>query len=324
VPVDLHKQLPQCDFFYLIRGKEREALNFFQKNGCKTVISIRNKYAKRRFERFLIGYNENRHELYFSFYNIASSQRIRHYELLLKLMYGKKISKKIYKIVYPNNYLEKFKKIIQPFSKAKKIIIGYKNDIKRIIRKIYKRIPDIDIEDDFFSLSYYKNERLIITGHAFGWMMKEIILSLLRMVKIRQVFYIGNCGTLEDLKIGQIIFPNNLFYLGRRKIVVNNILFPQNNYSIRHLSVSTPFVETHNFITENRKKYKTIDVELYDIAKNILNTNKNIKLGIALLVSDKPGKKENKASVCNEYYFQRSLQQVLEEIIKLVLPNESR
>ncbi len=320
IPDRFHKQLVECDFFYLIRGEEMEALNFFKKKGCEIAVVIKNKYAKKRFERFLIGYNEYSNELYCSFYNIASLQRLRHYELLLKLIYGRAINKKLYKVLYLNRYLKQLEKTVKSCCDAQKIIIGYKENVKKIIQKNYKQNPDINIEDDYFSLSYYHNERLIITGHAFGWMIKEILSSIIHRTKIKQLFYIGNCGALNNLKVGQIIFPNNLYYSTRRKIAIDNILSPKNHNSISHLSVSTPLVETNNFIIKNRKKFSTVDVELYDIIRKASDTKRKILLGVALLVSDKPGRKENRALVSDERRFQRSLNCVLEKIIKLVLP----
>ncbi|MBU0722392.1 hypothetical protein KKA93_02990 [Patescibacteria group bacterium] len=320
VPHRFHKQLIKCNFFYLIRGEETEALNFFKKKGCKIAVVIRNKYAKKRFERFLIGYNEYNDELYCSFYNIAGLQRLRHYELLLKLIYGRVINKKLYKVLYSNRYLKQLEKTVKSCCDAQKIIIGYKENVKKIIQKNYKQNPDINIEDDYFSLSYYHNERLIITGHAFGWMIKEILSLIIHQTKIKQLFYIGNCGALNNLKVGQIIFPNNLYCSTRRETAINNILSPKNYNSISHLSVSTPLVETNNFIIKNRKKFSTVDVELYDIIRKTLDSKRKILLGVALLVSDKPGRKENGALVSDERRFQRSLNCVLEKIIKLALP----
>lgn len=220
VPSRFYKQLLKCDFFYLIRGEEKEALNFFKKKGCEIVIIIRNRGAKKRFERFLVSYNKKNEELYCSFYNIASLQRLQHYELLLKLIYGREINKKLYKVLYPNKYLKRLEKMVKSCNDAEKIIIGYKENTKNIIRKNYKQNPNINIENDYFSLSYYQNEKLIITGHAFGWVMKEILALIFQQTKIKQLFYIGNCGALNDLKVGQIIFPNNLFYSTRHKIAI--------------------------------------------------------------------------------------------------------
>jgi len=90
--------------------------------------------------------------------------------------------------------------------------------------------------------------------------------------------------------------------------------------SINHLSVPTPLVETNDFIIKNRKKFSTVDVELYDIIRKIFDTKRKILLGVALLVSDRPGRKENGALVSNERRFQRSLNCVLEGIVKLALP----
>ncbi|MBI2645242.1 hypothetical protein HYW94_03675 [Candidatus Uhrbacteria bacterium] len=321
IPADFHRFLPACDFFYLIRGEEKEAFSFFKKNGCGSAIVIKNKQAKKRFEKFLIGYNKQSDTLYCGIYNIASIQRMRHYELLLIAIYGKEISKKLYKTVYQSRYFKKIKKIIQSCFSAKKIIIGYKDNTKRIIKKFYKQTPDIDIEDDYFSLSYYKSEKLIITGHAFGWMMGNIVSLIVQLTKIDRVFYIGNCGALSDFKIGRIIFPNNLSYFARSKvIIIDNILNQKNNYSFKnHLSVPTPLIETNDFIIKNRKIFSTVDVELYDIVKNILHINRNVLFGVALLVSDRPNRKENCALVYNEYFFQRSLKYILEKVTRLAI-----
>jgi len=239
----------------------------------------------------------------------------------LKLIYGRTITKKLYKILYPNRYLKQLEKTVKSCCDAQKIIIGYKRHVEKIIKKNYKQNPDIDIEDDYFSLSYYRNERLIITGHVFGWMMKEIMSLIICRTKIKQLFYIGNCGVLNNLKVGQVIFPNNLYYYStRHKIAIDNILSPKNHNSISHLSVPTPLVETNNFIIKNRKKFSTVDVELYDIIRKASDTKRKILLGVVLLVSDKPGRKENGALVSDEHRFQRSLNCILEKIIKLALP----
>ena len=184
VPRRFHKQLLKCDFFYLIRGEEKEALNFFKKKGCETAIIIRNKFAKKRFERFLVSYNKKNKKLYCSFYNIASLQRLRHYELLLKSIYM--LSSKKYSL-------------------------------------------------------------------------------------------------------------------------------------INHLSVPTPLVETKNFVIKNSKKFSTVDVELYDIIKNSLDSKRKILFGVALLVSDRPGRKENCAIVDNEHRFQYALKFLLERITKIAV-----
>lgn len=315
VPHQFYKHLPKCDFFYLIRGEERETLNFFRDKGCKTAIVARNKYAKRRFERFLISYNEQSDKLYCGFYNIAGIQRLQHYELLLKLIYGREIDKKLSAVLYPCRYLNELKKTVNLCRDAQKIIIGYKENVKKIIKKNYKQTPDINIEDDYFSISYYSNKKLIITGHAFGWMMKEILFLIIKQTKVKQLFYIGNCGALNDFKIGQIIYPNNLYYSSRHKITINNTLSLKNNILMRHLSVPTPLIETNSFIIKNRKKISTIDVELYDIVKKALDSKREISLGAALLVSDRPGKKENHALVSDEYSFQSSLKFILEKIV---------
>lgn len=322
VPVCLHKILPKCDFFYLIRGEEKETFSFFLQKGCTTAIVIRNKYTTKRFERFLVSYNKDIDKLYCCIYNIAGPQRMRHYELLLKLIYREEITKKLYKVMYPNRYFKQFRKTIKFFCDAQKIIIGYRRKCKKIIQKKYKKVPNLNIEDDYVSLSYYQNEKLLITGHVFGWTMKEILSLILQHTKIKQLFYIGNCGALNDLKVGEIVLPNNLFYPGRRKIVINNILSSQKYNSTNHLSVSTPFIETSAFVIKNRKKFSTVDVELYDIAKTVLNINRRILFGAVLLISDRPGRKENNALVKNEFHFQRSLNNVLEGIIKLALLRE--
>lgn len=320
VPKRLQAHLCKCDFIYLIRGDEEETFDFLKKNNCQTSIIIRNKFAKKRFERFFLSYNRKSDKTYCGFYNIASRQRLQHYEQLLKLIYGRKISKRLYKVLYPNEYLNQLKRMLKNCREAQKIIVGYKENVKKEIQKKFKQNPDIDVEDDYFSLSYYRKEKLIITGHAFGWMMKEILSLIIRQTKVKQLFYIGNCGAFNNLKVGQIIFPNNLFYFRRKKLVINNILSPKDFKIVKHLSVPTPLIETDDFIAKNCKIFSTVDVELYDIVSEVSNVKANLLLGVILLVSDRPGKKENSALVSDEYRFQRSLRDSVERVVRFAMP----
>lgn len=153
-----------------------------------------------------------------------------------------------------------------------------------------------------------KTKRIMNAKIPFGEL-SSILVNIVLSKGVKNIFFYGSAGGLKkDHKVGDIDIPSTFYderenLIGHPRIAENDLLKLLRNWNnselsgihldTKHASVSSPLEEFRGLVLSLKKSdYDEIEIEATDVLKAIIDyretTNKNVNLGVAMVISDVP------------------------------------